>query len=208
MARMKESAVGLVSALDKERQLEEEALRGMTPEQKEEFKRLLRQGLWEQDKRLRSDYNRQKLIMLAEVQELTRSLQEAEVMGASPEEIAKYQADVSSLSRLLKDESPAFAGALAYQVKKRDLGKAGLARGGKGRSRHMEDLKNNADKIKLVQEAMKKAREIQEAEAAQFDVWKKVQEREALRQDILKKAREKKKRAEEDQKVRLGAPLL
>ena len=110
MARMKDSAVGLVSALDKERQLEEEALRGMTPEQKEEFKRLLRQGLWEQDKRLRSDYNRQKLIMLAEVQELTRSLQEAEVMGASPEEIAKYQADVSSLSRLLKDESPGLCG--------------------------------------------------------------------------------------------------
>lgn len=191
--------MGLVSALDSERQREEEMLKGMPPDQREEFKRLLRQGLWEQDKRLRDEYGKRKLIMLSEIQEVMQGLRDAEVVDATEEEFQKFRNDVSLLTKLLREESPAFAGHLAYQVKRR--GKPAGARGGMGRKKHMHDLKSNEEKVRLVQEAMKRARDIAEAEAAQLAVWQQVQDRDALRQDILNKARDRKKRLEEELKV-------
>lgn len=78
------------------------------------------------------------------------------------------------------------------------------ARGGDGRAQHMLDLQRNEEKIRVVQEAMRRARDIAEAETAQRTVWQQMHEREAMRQEILQKAREKKQRLEAELEVFLA----
>jgi hypothetical protein len=69
----------------------------------------------------------------------------------------------------------------------------------------MKDITGDEHKLKVIEAAMKRAKEIAEAEAAQFSVWQKMQERETLRAEMLKKAREKKKRREEEIAARSAA---
>ena len=92
------------------------------------------------------------------------------------------------------------------QVKKRD-DKQRTARGAGGRQQRVAELQSNEEKLAVVREAIKRAKDIAEAEEAQLSVWQKMHEREALRQDILKKAREKKKKMEEDLRVAAAASL-
>eukprot|EP00951_Prasinocladus_malaysianus_P025776 scaffold226890_cov41-Prasinocladus_malaysianus.AAC.4 len=66
MDKMKADAVALVDATEAERRREEAVRAGMRPEQREERRRLLRRGLWEQDQRLRGEFDLRKRAVLSE----------------------------------------------------------------------------------------------------------------------------------------------
>ena len=129
---MKASALALVEAVDSERQREEEAVAGLAGEEREQFRKRLRQGLWEQDHRLRAEYDRQKAAMLSEIREVARGLAGAVPVGTDEEELTRFRDDIAALTGLLQAESVAFATNHAYQV-----GPPGHA---PARSLHLRDL--------------------------------------------------------------------